>query len=597
MKMPSSSQHQALIAAALVLLTACACAEEPRRFSKGDFVPLWANKVGPITAPSESYAFYDKLPWCRASKVVKHPLHLGEALSGDRIVMSPYNFKFGVDEESKNLCEVNLSAKEVDSFHRAIHKHYSYDFMIEPDLSVLLFIGEIGPKRNVMRDFVYSHISFYISYHNDEVVELSATPDNPSPLVLGEGNQTIKFTYSTTWRLSEDSYASRRQQYRDAMELRFRGTRVVHWTNIFDSLTAVLLFAAIFVVGLIAIVRRDIKGHRTSSGNTRSAVGQAGWQQLASDVFRFPPALLVLCPVLGTGVQLLVLSCLLIILGMFEIFNPLSRGTLQTTLLFSYSFTAWVAGYTSSYMYHQSGGKAWVANALMTVAIYSGPVAIVITYLQSVALVYGSTRAIPVWTLLTILALWAIVTIPLTLIGAVLGRKNSKPIRGSPSVSKIARDIPRQSLWRKPVVVVAMCGLLPFLSIQVELTEAFSAVNGSRFFHLYEVLSISFVVLNLVCVVATIAAIYFQLASQDHRWWWSSVLYGGSVGVYSFAYAVYFYVFESPFRGFLQSQMFLGYALLISLSFALMGGTVGYFSTRLFVVWLYSHLKVQSASA
>lgn len=47
---------------------------------------------------------------------------------------------------------------------------------------------------------------------------------------------------------------------------------------------------------------------------------------------------------------------------------------------------------------------------------------------------------------------------------------------------------------------------------------------------IYSILFIVFIILIIVTAFITIALTYFQLAVEDHRWWWRSFMCGGSTG-------------------------------------------------------------------
>ena len=47
---------------------------------------------------------------------------------------------------------------------------------------------------------------------------------------------------------------------------------------------------------------------------------------------------------------------------------------------------------------------------------------------------------------------------------------------------------------------------------------------------IYSILFIVFIILIIVTAFITIALTYFQLAVEDHRWWWRSIMCGGSTG-------------------------------------------------------------------
>jgi hypothetical protein len=566
----------AYFAASLCILSSAA------EYERGSVVPVWTNKIGPYSSPSESYAFYDSLAWCRPDLMETRPLKLGEALSGDRVVKSPYLLPFATAVTDVKLCEATLSSSQVDRFIRAIQNRYSYEFLLDDNLPLQLMVGV---SANSSAQDLYTHIAFDIAFNGNYIIEARAVPGNPVELVPGT-SMTIPFTYSCRWRSTDFPYNRRSEKYRDPALQR---SKDIQWFGIFNSLLSVFLLMAGFGSILMRIVRRDVYNYSMREGDDEGI--DYGWKQIFGDVFRFPNGLTLLCPFLGTGVQLLVLSTVLLILGAFEIFHPLSRGTIQTAMLCIYAATAWIAGYTSGFSYKQMGGSAWIRNALTTVVVFCGPVAAVMCSLHAIALFYGSTRALPVWTIVAIAALWAVVTIPLTMLGAILGKNRSTPFPSPCGSTKIPREIPPCRWFRSSKFLMIMSGLMPFSSIFLEIYALFRAMWGNRIFEIYEMLAIVFVILNTVTVITTMAAVYFQLSVENYHWWWNSLLYGGSVGVYVFAYSVFYYYLRSPLDGFMQASFFFGYALLLSYAFFLQCGTVGFFSARWFVIFLYRSIK------
>jgi Endomembrane protein 70 len=59
------------------------------------------------------------------------------------------------------------------------------------------------------------------------------------------------------------------------------------------------------------------------------------------------------------------------------------------------------------------------------------------------------------------------------------------------------------------------------------------SIWGHKVYTIYSILSLVFVILIIVTAFITIALTYFQLAVEDHRWWWRSFLCGGSTGAAS----------------------------------------------------------------
>lgn len=552
------------------------------QYAKGVPPALWTNKVGPYSSPTESYSFYDALAWCQPKNLEHRSLGLGEALSGDHLVKSPYLLPFAEDQAETQLCQTALTANEIDEFIAAIRRRWAYDLLFDEELPMKLFVGETSAKV-----YLYTHIDFDFSYNHDRVIEASASPGNPVELTP-HSTATISFTYSARWAPSAFPFERRAEKY---SPYRSRD-KDIHWFSIINSLLSVLLLAVFFSSILLRVVRQDVRlFSRMEEGENTANTADLGWKHVYGDVFRFPRDLTLMSAFLGTGVQLLVLAVILLLLGALDIFHPLSRGTVYNAVICSYALTAWIAGYTSGYAYKQMGGHRWIRNALATVVVFCGPVGAVMTYLHTVALAYQSTRAVPLWTIASIAALWAVVTIPLTLLGAILGKNGSKPFPSPTNPTKIPRAIPKCMWYRSRGFMFVMCGLLPFSSIYLEIYALFSAVWGHRLFQVYELLAIVFVILNLVTIITTMAAVYFQLATEDYRWWWNSLLYGGSVGAYVMAYSVFYYYLRSPLEGFMQASFFFGYTMLLSYAFFLMSGTVGFFSGRTFVLFLYRQLK------
>ena len=59
----------------------------------------------------------------------------------------------------------------------------------------------------------------------------------------------------------------------------------------------------------------------------------------------------------------------------------------------------------------------------------------------------------------------------------------------------------------------------------------------AQVYTIYSILFIVFIILIIVTAFITVALTYFQLAVEDHRWWWRAVMCGGSTGEPPFAVA------------------------------------------------------------
>lgn len=206
-----------------------------------------------------------------------------------------------------------------------------------------------------------------------------------------------------------------------------------------------------------------------------------------------------------------------------------------------------------------------------------------------------TTAALPWQTIVILIVLWALVTLPLTIAGGIVGStlggccgithtwqhmplhpENHRSEFWAPvRTSKYEREIPALPIYRSTTVQMLMAGasrcrcqlvtttpvtttqclsgFLPFSAIYVELYYVLVSAWGHKLYHPpFSILFIMFAILILVTAFVTVALTYFQLAAEDHRWWWRSFLCGGSTGIFLYAYCAFFFIYRSEMRGFYQ---------------------------------------------
>ena len=147
----------------------------------------------------------------------------------------------------------------------------------------------------------------------------------------------------------------------------------------------------------------------------------------------------------------------------------------------------------------------------------------------------------------------------------------------------LSHQIPPQPWWRGALPQVAAAGALPFSAIYIELYYVFLSVWGHKSFTVWPVLAALFAILLVVTAFVAVALTYFQLAAEDHRWWWRSFACGASTGAYVLAYAAYFYAAQTRMAGALQASFYFGYNAVAALGLALMLGFVGWRASLAFV--------------
>ena len=93
---------------------------------------------------------------------------LGESMTGDRRVSSPYEINFQTPIEWRKLCQKTLSKDEVERFREAILNNFFFEFYIE-DLPMWGYFGEVDDSNlfdhSQQKIYMYPHLHFKIGYN------------------------------------------------------------------------------------------------------------------------------------------------------------------------------------------------------------------------------------------------------------------------------------------------------------------------------------------------------------------------------------------------------------------------------------------------
>ncbi|GMY23576.1 putative phagocytic receptor 1b-like [Fagus crenata] len=181
--------------------------------------------------------------------------------------------------------------------------------------------------------------------------------------------------------------------------------------------------------------------------------------------------------------------------------------------------------------------KACIGSLSVTAVISSGklyrkilqreqtgyvPVFLMFCFLNTLAITYNATAALPFGPIVVIVLLWTLVTSPLLVLGGIAGKNSKAEFQAPFRTTKDPREIPPMPWYRGTVPQMAMAGFLPFSAIYIELCYIFASVWGHRIYTIYNILFIVFIILLIVTAFITVALTYFQLAAEDHEWWWRS---------------------------------------------------------------------------
>jgi len=562
------------------------------------------NKVWPFSNPTETYRYYD-FPFCKPDTIMPHFMTLGQVLRGDRLVNSIYKINYKKTVERTVVCNKPITETEIQLLKAAIDANYMFELFVA-DLPIVRPFGvkstiDHGSTAPHDKYFLVSYMDFVIGSNEGEVVSANVTQElNLEHLVditTWKEGMVIPFSYSVHWvDLPHIAPAQ-------ALELQLKATMPhghqnmdIHWLAIINSFVLMLLILSLFLLIIIRVVRSDLSRYLQIPDEELNAVEEeTGWKLLHADVFRSPKHRLFFCSAVGAGLQLFGMVVMIVLVGCIGVFYQ--RGAVASAGVISYMVTAAISGYTSAHLYQKLGGEKWAWNIFVTALMFVGPGFVIWSFLNTVAIFYGSSAAWPFPTILLMFTMWACVTFPLTVLGGIVGRHRAiKQTQGEHlfpcKTNKLAREIPACHWYQSPVTQIFATGFLPFSAIYIELHYIFNSIWGPRIYSLYGILLLAFGMLLLVAATVTVLFTYFHLNAEDHRWWWRSFSSGGAVALFFYTYCIYFFL-QTGMTGFLQCSFFFLYSLLVAYGLALLLGAVSFYATYYFVIYIYSRIKAE----
>jgi len=595
-----------------------------------------------------AYNFYD-LPYCKPEGGVKQDAEsLGEYLTGNRIENSAYEIQMRKREICKVLCRKMYAENEINLFRDKIKLGYYNNWIID-NLPAATEVDNVvrqtyqtlynrgfnvgqavtDPATNtILKMYLNNHVKLNISYHIPDpeddsrarIVGLVIDPfsidhkysgvwknnirldtcDYNAPadplerhgLKLDITEPTAKeviWTYDVIWSESEVRWATRWDVY-----LNVNSNDDVHIFSIVNALLIILFLTGMVGMIMLRTLHRDINRYnRIPTEEERDQDREeTGWKLVHADVFRPPHTMpMLLCVLVGTGVQLFVCMGFTLVFAAIGFLSPANRGSLMIAMLLLFVLMGSIAGYHSARTFKMFKGKQWQRCTIATATLFPGTVFAVFLFLDICEWIEGSVTAVPISGIFALMMLWMGISIPLTFVGAFVGYRK-ETIEFPVNTSNIPRPIPEQPWYMGAAFSAMVGGVLPFGAVFVELFFILTSIWLDQYYYVFGFLFVVFVILVITCAEITIVLCYFQLCSEDYRWWWRSFLTSGASGLYVFLYSAYYFFTTLAIENFLASMMFFMYMFLVSFAFTILTGTVGFMSCLWFNKQIYGSIKV-----
>jgi len=294
----------------------------------------------------------------------------------------------------------------------------------------------------------------------------------------------------------------------------------------------------------------------------------------------------------GSGVQVFGMALVTMIFAVLGFLSPANRGGLTTALVVLFVVMGVLAGYFSSRTYKLFKGIHTKKNTIITATFFPGIVFAIFFVLNMFIWGEKSSGAVPFGTLVSLVALWFGISVPLVFFGSYFAYK--KPVEDAPvRTNQIPRQIPEQVWYMSPIFSILMGGILPFGAVFIELFFILSAIWGHQFYYIFGFLFIVFVILVLTCAEITIVMCYFQLCSEDYNWWWRSYLTAGASAFYMFLYSIFYFYTKLEIQTAVSTLLYFGYSFIMAFAFFVLTGAIGYYACFSFVRKIYASVKVE----
>jgi len=619
----------------------------PEEYDEGEQIWIYADLVE-SKKTQVPYEYYN-LPGCAmpqesdSKRKKRTRRNLGSRLQGHDMKPAPFDLRVKENKECTPLCRIQLEGRKLTWMRRLIERQYRVQLQLD-SLPVLMRNSDLNyavrgypvgfkaptapgekPKKLDKSDvFVYNHLKFKITYHEDpaqfegyrivgfDVHPVSIKHDKPSDsqvdkntklsscqgmnvendparylkLASDQSSVEIIYSYDVEWEKSSVEWMDRWDVY-----LVGAPDDDIHYYSIVNSLMIVLFMTGAIATIMIRTLRKDIAGYNELQ-TLEEAQEETGWKLVHGDVFRppsFSPMLLSVC--VGTGAQIGFSFVFALFLAVFRVTNSLNKGQILTSIILLYVFNGSIAGYISARIYKFSEAKNWKMNSILTATALPGVFVIMFSCLNVFLTIAGAATAVSFLTIIVLFLLWICVSAPMVFVGSFIGLKAST-IEVPTKTNQIARIVPETPWHMHPILTMLMGGILPFGSVCIELAFIMSALWLHQIYYVMGFLLAVLGILAATCAQVSIVLCYLQLCAEDHRWWWKAFWNCATSGAYLFLYSLWFLSSRLDLVGWLPVVVYLTYMSMIAICFGLFCGAVGFLASFWFTRTIYGAVKV-----
>ncbi|XP_014234671.1 transmembrane 9 superfamily member 4-like [Trichogramma pretiosum] len=600
----------------------------PVNYIKGQEIDVEGIKM--FSSREQIFYEYYSLPFClpKNDAISYKSENLGKILRGNGNVNTPYKVAMAQNASCKLLCHTPTEPMtwnesysslvieriqqsyiiylSIDNFIAATITKKGQDTYIRPGY----YVGGIDEKNKV---YINNYLKLKIAYHKHgenefrivgfEIEALSVDynqvgydsdtcniPPQASLQYINPNGTKILFFYSVEWEESDVTWANRWDIYltTSISDNRWNGTITMTLLLIlFLGSSSFLLYKT-----LEKYISRCIGVDSDYLARLEEAIEDPEvYHVVYADVFRPPTNSLLFAAVIGSGIQVFVMTFILVLFFMLGIFSSASREAVGTCAIYCFGFSGLVAGYFSGRLYKTMQGEKWKKSALLTATLYPGIVFGAYFSLNFFLWVQHSSGTVLFSTMISLLGVWFGISLPLVYLGYFFGY-HKKPffytVKNNHKPKKISNLI-----WLVNLAISLLMGIIPFAVSWIDITYIMTSVWKNYVYNASGFPFIIFIHLVISCYGITITMVYCQLAAEDHRWWWGSFTFGGASAAYIQLYSIHFFFKKLYITELAPTLMYFGYMGLVVITYWLFTGTISFFISYMFIRKIYAVVKLE----
>mmetsp|Transcript_1058 Transcript_1058/g.695 ORF Transcript_1058/g.695 Transcript_1058/m.695 type:complete len:298 (-) Transcript_1058:75-968(-) len=266
-------------------------------------------------------------------------------------------------------------------------------------------------------------------------------------------------------------------------------------------------------------------------------------------------------------------------------FNPMHRAYLYPIMAFVYVCCGILNGIVFGQVYRSFGGDSFFKAAALNSFVFPMFLMILLTVIEICDWVEKSVYVVPFSFITKVILVWNLVNSITVFLSSGIAYKASKSHQNR--VNRISKDISVQPTQATFPVTIVIGSLLCFLAIGIEFFYLIISVWHEEYYKMYFFLLISLIVLTVTASMVSILQTYVMLSNGNYEWHWRAYNVGAAVSVYLFIISVYLYIYIDGTMNFGTSMIYLSTIIICCAVFSFMTGHISFFSSFMFVSWLY----------